>query len=249
MWLTQTDWAAQEPSPVPRTLWRHRSGPQPCLRARSVGVVLVPAPARDELLEAIDAGALVLIPEAARQDSLAVVAVLFPEVRRHALLGEEVLGADLGPAVRATREVHVEALGDLLPSHTLSAVHDVCLLVLQGGEGVVHRVLGLVVGLDGAAEVVDGLHAGRVVAAARRRQATLVAPLEVLPASCESVDLHGVDVDGPRDGGVIWVAGAGVHAFLHQSRGRVQGLVDAAHRARPLADLALILAGGGGQET
>merc|ERR1719387_3126123 len=142
--------------------------------------VLVPAVAGDELLEAVDALALVLVPEAAREEGLAVVTVLLSDVRGHALLGEEVLGADLGPAIWAAGEVRVEALGDLLALHPLAAVHDVRMLVLPGGVG----------------------------------------------------------VDGPRDGGIVGVLGARLNALLHERRGCVQGLADAANRARPLADLA-----------
>merc|ERR1719387_3335454 len=200
--------------------------------------VLVPAVAGDELLEAVDALALVLVPEAAREEGLAVVTVLLPDVRGHALLGEEVLGADLGPAVWAAGEVRVKALGDLLALHPLAAVHDVRMLVLPGGVGVLHGVLCHVVGLDGVAEVIDGLHPGGVIASARGGQAALVAPLKILATCRERVDLHGVDVDGPRDGGVVGVLGARLHSFLHQGRGCVQGLADATRRAWPLADLA-----------
>merc|ERR1719504_231189 len=213
-------------------------------------VVLVPALAEELLLQAVDTLALALVPEAAREECLRVAAVLLPNVPGSAHGFEEVVGADLVP-ILATRQVNVEALRDLLALHALAAVHDVSQLVLPHRGTVVHGVLRSVVRLDGAVHVLDRVHAGRVVAAARRRQAALEALLEVLPPGGEGVDLHGVDVDGPRDGGIIRVLGARLHQRpLHKRRGWAHGheLVDTADCARPLADRALPLAASCGQE-
>merc|ERR1719198_2322756 len=209
------------PSPACSPTWRgSRWGRQDWEASGSeLLVVRVLGVAVHDLLQAIDAGPLGIVPEAAGEKRLAVVAVLLLHVRRLADRLEELVGADLGPPQGPALGVEVEALRDFLPLHALAALLDGGRLVLEAGLRVVHRVLGHVVGLDGVVQVVDGLHTGGILAAARRCEAGLEALLEVLAAGGEGVDLHGMDVDGPRDRGVIGVRGARLDSRLLRSAG------------------------------
>merc|ERR1719198_2695352 len=170
------------PSPACSPTWRgSRWGRQDWEASGSeLLVVCVLGVAVHDLLQAIDAGPLGIVPEAAGEERLAVVAVLLLHVRRLADRLEELVGADLGPAQGPALGVDEEALRDLLPLHTLAALLNGGRLVLEAGLGVLHGVLGHVVGLDLVVEVIDRLHAGGVVAAARGREAGLEALLEVL---------------------------------------------------------------------
>merc|ERR1719378_1593455 len=210
-------------------------------------VVRVPRVAVVDLVQAVDASLLGLVPEAPREQRLVVVAVLFPRVRCRAKGLEELLGADFGVPERPTASVDVEALRDLLAGHALAALLDRGMMVLKARLGVLHWVLRRIVRLDRVVQVLDGLHARRIIAAARGSEARLEALLQVLATGGEGVDLHGVDVDGPRDRRVIGVARARLHRRLKERRS-VEGLVDAAHRALGRTRCAALLPAGGAQE-
>merc|ERR1719378_1617436 len=150
-------------------------------------VVRVPRVAVVDLVQAVDASLLGLVPEAPREQRLAVVAVLFPRVRCRAKGLEELLGADLGVPERTTASVDVEALRDLLAGHALAALLDRGMMVLEARLGVLHGVLRRIVRLDRVVQVLDGLHARRIIAAARGSEARLEALLQVLATGGEGV--------------------------------------------------------------
>merc|ERR1719408_1177049 len=102
-------------------------------------VVQVSSAAVEEILQSVDARAFQVVPETSCQQRLAVVAVFLADVRGCALGSEEVLGADLHPALGATGDVDVEPLRHLLTLHALAAVHDISVLVLVHGRRVFHR--------------------------------------------------------------------------------------------------------------